>query len=805
MFKNYLKIAYRNLIKHKSYSLINIFGLSLGITCCLLILAYIGYELSYDSYHKNADSIYRIASKRTTMGRTQELAVSPGPAGPTMIKDFPEVVDAVRFMPTVKRAFAYGDKKFFETGVLYVDQSVFSVFSFELIEGDPEMVLEAPFTMVITPETAQKYFGNESPVGKIVKWDNNFEYRITGVVKSPPPNSHFTFNVLASFSTLIRYDPRLGSSWDTSYQTYLLLQENTDPEEFEQKMESFNEKYLGPMLKERGIELETYLQPLTSIHLHSHLERELGANNDIRIIYAFAAIAIVILLIACINFMNLSTARSAIRTKEVGLRKILGAERGKLVFQFLSESFIFAIISLVIAILMAQLLLPYFRNLASQEISLNDLAIPYLYAGLVGIVLFVGFVAGSYPAFFLSAFKPISALRSNIQQGSKSSRFRSILVIFQFAISIILIICTIIIFNQHKYMQNKDLGFNKKNLLVIAIQNKEVRSILESFKNEIRSIQGVVNAGSSSMVPGEMYLFNIGTYPEGFSRDQLFRMDNFLVDQDFLDTFEVEIVKGRGFSKERLTDVRDAVMINEIAARILGWNNPVGKTIDFPSSSSEGTVKKTVIGIFRDIHQRSLYSFVDPTVIEYVRNEGPIENRARRLSVRLDTDDLSGTMKEIEQKWKEVYPDHPYYSFFLDDYFDSQHRAEERLGSLFLAFSVLAVMIGCIGLFGLSSFMTERRTKEIGIRKVLGSTVGSIVVLLCREFVFLIGIANGIAWPIALYAMKKWLQNFPYPVNIGVSTFAITASFAFIVALFTVGYQAMKAARANPVESLRYE
>lgn len=804
MFKNYLKIAYRNLIKHKSYSLINIFGLSLGITCCILILAYIGYELSYDSYHKNADSIYRIASKRTTMGRTQEFAVSPGPAGPTMIKDFPEVIDAVRFMPTVKRAFAYGDKKFFETGVLYADQSVFKVFSYELIEGDLETALEAPFTMVITLETAQKYFGNESPMGKIVKWDNNFDYRITGVVKSPPPNSHFTFNVLASFSTLIRYDPRLGSSWNTSYQTYLLLQENTDPKELEQKMEGFNEKYLGPILKERGIELETYLQPLTSIHMHSHLERELGANSDIRIIYAFSAIAIVILLIACINFMNLSTARSAIRTKEIGLRKILGAERSKLVLQFLGESFIFAMISLVAAILMAQLLLPLFRNLANRDISIDYLQMPYLTAGLVGIVLFVGFVAGSYPAFFLSAFKPIAALRGNIQHSSKKSWFRSILVVFQFAVTTILIICTVIIFNQQKFMKNKDLGFNKKNLLVIAIQNKEVRSILESFKSELLKIKGVASTGASSMVPGEMYLFNSGIYPEGFSRDQQFRMDNFLVDQDFIETFEIETVKGRGFSKDIATDITDSVMINETAARKLGWDNPVGKTIEIVRSI-DNPIKKTVIGVFRDIHQRSLYAVVEPTFIQYVSNEGPIENRARRLAVRLDTDDLPRTMKEIEQKWKEIYPDHPYYSFFLDDFFGSQHRAEERLGNLFRAFSVLAVLIGCVGLFGLASYMAEKRTKEIGIRKVLGSTVGSIVVLLCREFLLLIAFANGIAWPVAFYAMKKWLQNFPYPTSIQLSTFILTAFLTLIIASLTVSYQSVKAASANPVESLRYE
>ncbi|UCE20933.1 MAG: ABC transporter permease [Candidatus Aminicenantes bacterium] len=804
MFKNYLKIAYRNLIKHKSFSLINIFGLSLGITCCILILAYIGYEFSYDRYHKNAESIYRIASKRTTMGRTQEFAVSPGPAGPTMIKDFPEVINAVRFMPTVKRAFAYGDKKFFETGVLYADQSVFKVFSFELIEGDPETALEVPFTMVITQETAQKYFGDESPMGKIIKWDNNFEYRITGVVKSPPPNSHFTFNVLASFSTLIRYDPRLGSSWNTSYQTYLLLQENTDPEEFEKKIGGFIEKYLGPMLKERGIEQETYLQPLKSIHLHSRLMGELGVNSDIKIIYTFSAIALVILLIACINFMNLSTARSAIRTKEIGLRKVLGAERSKLVLQFLGESFIFAMISLVAAILMAQLLLPYFRNLADRDISIDYLQMPYFTAGLVGIVLFVGLVAGSYPAFFLSAFKPIAALRGNIQHSLKRSWFRSILVVFQFAITTVLTICTVIIFSQQKHMKNKDLGFNKKNLLIIAIQNKEVRSILESFKSELLKIKGVSSSGASSMVPGEMYLFNSGIYPEGFPRDQQFRMDNFLVDQDFIETFEIEIVKGRGFSKDIATDIPDSVMINETAVRKLGWDNPVGKTIEIVRSGDD-PIKKTVIGVFRDIHQRSLYAVVEPTFIQYVSDEGPIENRARRLAVRLDTDDLPRTMREIEQKWKEVYPDHPYYSFFLDDFFDSQHRAEEKLGNIFRAFSVLAVLIGCVGLFGLASYMAEKRTKEIGIRKVLGSTVDSIVVLLCREFLLLIAIANGIAWPIAFVAMKKWLQNFPYPTSIQLSTFILTALLTLIIASFTVSYQSVKAASANPVESLRFE
>jgi putative ABC transport system permease protein len=803
MLKNYLKIAYRNLIKHKFYSLINIFGLSLGIACCLLIISYIGNELSYDRYHKNADNIFRIVSKNTFSGNTNELARSPAPVGPTMVEELPEVKNAVRFSPTVKRVFAYQDKTFFEEGVLYVDSSLFDVFSFELIEGDPETALELPFTMVFTEKTARKYFGEESPVGKFVTWDNKFEYRVTGVVKDPPPNSHFTFNALASFATFIKYDPRIGSWNGGSFQTYLLLEKKTDIKKFEQKMKGFHEKYLGPMLKERGIQLETYLQPLRSIHLRSHVQYELGDNSDIRLIYAFWAIAVIVLLIACINFMNLATARSAGRTKEVGMRKVLGAQRTNLIGQFLGESFVFAVLSTALAILLARFFLPYFSRLAGKDIAAHTFAFPQLYAGLLAAVLFVGLGAGSYPAFFLSAFRPISALRGHVLEGAKSSRFRSILVVFQSALSVILIISTIIVFNQHEYLQSKDLGFDKQDLLAVAIQNDEVRMGLESFKQDLLNINGIENAGLSSMVPGEMYLFNTGTYPEGYARDQMINMDNFLVDYGFFDTLGIEVIQGRGFAKEITTDYTDAVMINHTAVKTLGWDDPVGKTIELPLD--EGLVRKTVIGVFKDIHQRSLYSVVAPTVVQYIGTEGPIENRARRLTLRLNANDIPGTLEKIEQKWKNTFPHHPYYSFFLDEFFDGQHQAEGKLGNLFRTFSVLAVIIACLGLFGLSSFMAEQRTKEIGIRKVLGSSVSSIVVLLCRKFILLVAIANVLAWPVAFFAMNKWLQNFPYPVKIKMGVFLLTTFFAFVIALFTVGFQSIKAARANPVDSLRYE
>ncbi len=803
MLKHIIKIAYRNLIKQRSYSLINLFGLALGMTCCLLILATIGYELSYDGYHKTADRIYRIASRQTIAGTTTQAARSPAPVGPAMIRDFPEVMDAVRFSPTVKRAFNYRDRHFFQENVFYADQSVFNVFSFELIAGDPDTALEAPFTMVITESTARKYFGDENPMGKVVNWDNKFDYQVTGVVKDPPPNSHFTFTVLASFSTFIKYDPRIGSWRGGSFPTYLLLRPGTDPLQFERKIEDFNVRYLGPMLKEIGAELETFLQPLKSIHLHSHLIGELGANSDIRIIYTLAAIAAVILLMACINFVNLATARAAGRGKEVGLRKVLGAKRRRLVVQFLGESFLFTLLSAVLAVFAARLVLPQYRALSGRDITLDFLQVPAFAAGLAGIILLVGFAAGSYPALFLSSFQPVAALKGQLRLGSRGAWFRSALVVFQFTFSSVLIIGTMVIFKQQQYMQSQDLGFEKENLYVIALQNDEVRIALESFKNELLEIEGVAKAGASSMIPGEMYLFNYGVYPQGLGRDQVFLMDNFLVDHGFLDTFEVEVVKGRGFSRLITTDAAEAVMINETAARTLEWDDPIGKTIEIPAG--DHPVRKTVIGVFRDIHQRSLYSRIDPTFIQYVGTEGPIENRARRLSLRLQTVDPAVTTAAIERKWKEFFPDHPYYAFYLDEFYDGQHRAEQRLGSLYRAFAGLAVAIGCLGLLGLASFTAQRRTREIGIRKVLGSSTGSVVALLVRKYIALIAIANLLAWPVAFYAMHRWLENFPYPVSLDAGAFVVAALLTLLAALLAVGRQSLKAAHANPADSLRYE
>ncbi|MFC1725850.1 aldo/keto reductase [candidate division KSB1 bacterium] len=719
------------------------------------------------------------------------------------------VDNAGRFAPTIKRYFKYKDKSFFQTGVLYADKSVFNVFSFEMIKGDAETALEVPFTMVITEETAKKYFGDEDPIGKVMNWDNSFEYTVTGVVKSPPPNSHFTFSVLASFSTFFKYDPRLENLWiGFGAPTYLLLNENTDYKVFENKIEEFKEKYIGQELSSRGIDLRSYLQPLESIHLYSNLAGELGTNGSIRLIYAFAAIAFIILIIACINFMNLSTARSAGRAKEIGLRKVLGAQRKKLVFQFLGESFLFAALSLICAVIIVWFIFPYFKSLAGAEISVDYLKMPMISAALIGIVIFVGIFAGSYPAFFLSGFKPVLTLKGIISRGGFESRFRSILVVSQFTISIFLIIFTIIIFNQQKYFKNKDLGFNKDHLLVISLQNEKARVNLENFKNELLNINGVVSAGASSLVPGETYLFINGTYPEGFTKDQLFMMENFHADFGFFNTYEIKTVKGRVFSKEIITDETQAVMINETAAEKFGWADPIGKEFNIVPGvrdNESDLERRIIIGVYKDFHHRSLYSPIVPTFIRQTSGKGNIRNRPRRLTLRIQDESISETLKKIDRKWKQFYPDQPYFYFFLDESYYDLHRAEEKLGSIFRAFAVLAVLIGCLGLFGLASFSAEKRTKEIGIRKAIGASIKAIVILLCKEFFSLVIIANVIAWPAAYFISYKWLQNFPYAAGINVSIFFFTLILSLIVALVTVGYQSVKAALTNPVDSLRNE
>ena len=805
MILHCLKTVFRNLVRHRSSSLVNIFGLTLGLTCAILVLAHIGYELSFDAFHAKAGRIFRVASRRVSMGTTNEFATVPAPTGPALVEEFPEVVAAARLSPTVKRAFAYGTKTFFQDNVFYADRSLFEVFSFELVKGDPRTALEAPFTMVLTETAARKYFGDEDPLGKSVTWDNKSDYRVTGVVRDPPPQSHFTFEVLASFSTFIKYDPRIGDWRGGSFATYIVFAKNADAAEFAPKLEGFAARHIRPLFRDTGMSLELFLQPLKSIHLRSRLQGELGANGDIRTVYTFAAIALIILLVASINFTNLATAGAAVRAKEVGVRKVLGAERGGLILQFLGETYLYGVFAFGVALAAARLLLAYFGGLMGRTVPASLLGTPLVIGSLAAVFVFIGLAAGSYPALVLSAFEPVAIIRGNLTRGPRGSRVRAALVAFQFAATSALIIATVVIFSQMSYMQSKDLGFRKDDLAVLALQNDDVRRGLEAFKAEVLRIPGVTRAGASSMVPGEMYLFNLPTFPEGLPRERPFRMDAFLVDDGFIAAFGVEVVKGRAFSRDIATDRTDSVMINETAARALPWDDPIGKTIEVAAPFSSSSAKKKVIGVFRDIHQRSLYSVIAPTYVEYVGTEGPVENRARRLSLRLDTRDVPGTMASIERAWKRMFPGHPFYAFFLDEFYSGQHRAEARLGGLFRFFAAAAILIACVGSFGLATFAAERRAKEVGIRKVLGSTAVAVWAMLCREFVVLVVVANALAWPVAYFGARSWLRNFPYGVQVEAGAFIFATLLVLAVVLVTVGFKSWRAARANPVDALRYE
>ncbi|UCE06997.1 MAG: FtsX-like permease family protein, partial [bacterium] len=614
-----------------------------------------------------------------------------------------------------------------------------------------------------------------------------------------PSNSHLTFDILASLETLYRTTPQEVDGWIYwAYQTYLLLQPGTNYKELEVKFDGFIEKYIGEMLRQIGAEHSWYLQPLTRIHLHSHLLCELGPNGDIRYIYAFASIAFFILLIACINFMNLSTARSANRAKEVGMRKVLGAVRSKLIYQFLSESLLLSAISLFAALIFVGLALPYFNNLINLDIHMNDLIRSWLLAGLFLITIFVGVISGSYPAFFLSKFMPAKVLKGDVRQGWKNSRFRNILVVSQFSICVVLIIGTSIVYNQLNYMRNKKLGFNKEQMVVLSLRDSDTQNRAETIKTELLTIEDVSGICGSDMVPGEYEYGVITCYPESLSHGHGFKIENFSVDHDFLNTYGIEIVEGRGFSKEMSTDQQDAALINETAWKKLGWKNPIGKRISDHINPSKPRVR-TIIGVIKDIHHKTLQETIEPTLIDYS------PNYARRLTLRLNASHITHTMKLIEQKWNQIAPSHPFDYFFLDDLFNSLYRKEAKLETIFQLFTILAIFIGCLGLFGLASFTSEQRTKEIGIRKAMGASVFSIVKLISKEFLILVIIANIVAWPIAYFAMNKWLQNFAYKINIGLSTFIIAAVLTMILALSTVSYQSIKAAFTDPVKSLRYE
>jgi putative ABC transport system permease protein len=769
------------------------------MACCLFILFYVLYEFSYDTFHKDADRIYRVAMEfRAKDQPVKYAAVTPPPVATAILDNFAEVEDAVRITQG-NGIVKHGEQQFFEDGILYADQSFFNVFTFPIIKGNPETALKEPYTAVLTESTAEKYFGSEDPVGKTISINYQRDYIITGVAEDVPPNSHFTFDFLFSFAPIEEslQNASIGRLWFShSYYTYIKTRSENLSVAFIEGVYNVSANNIGDFEKKVGFAQRFFLQPLKDIYLTSNLRNELGSTGNKTYLFYFIAIAVFILIISSINFVNLSTARSTGRAREVGIRKVAGAEKKQLINQFLGEALFTTFISAGIAVLIILISLPHFRVLIGKDIERHLISSAIILC-IILIPLAVGLLAGSYPAFFLSAFNPIDTLKGAFGHTIKGRKLRKGLVIFQFGISILLIISTIIVSQQLSFMRNQDLGFDKEQIVVLSLRGSgEARQKYNVLKNEFMKHATIVSASASYTVPGRNPSSN-AMLPEGFTGDQ---WQTFLInwaDYDYLETYKIRLAAGRDFSRDFETDKEGAFILNEAAVKSLGWNSPedaVGKTWNLGNRR-----KGNVIGVTKDYHFNSLHQKISPLVIHLDPNYFVY------LSLRFKTGSVSETLSFIEETWKELVPDEPFSYFFLNEDFDRQYRAEEQVKVIVSLFTIMGIVIACLGLFGLASFSVEQRKKEIGIRKVLGSANHKIVYLLVKDFLILVLIANVVALPVGWLSMNKWLQNFAYRTNLSIWIFLLSGFAAFTIALLTVSFQTIRAAIANPVDALRYE
>jgi putative ABC transport system permease protein len=790
MLKNYILIAFRNIRKNIGFSLINILGLSIGITATLLILLWVQDELSFDRFHKNAENLYQVEEDQYYSGEVYHVTVTPYPSGPVWKEEIPEIKDACRYQWPSGMLFRYGENAFYESGCVAVDPSFFSMFSFQLIKGDGQTILTEPFSTVLTDETAQKYFGDEDPIGKTLMVNNKYEFTVTGVVKKPPENSSLSFDILVPFDYLKeigQYDDQWGNN---SIRNYVQLNENAIPD-------SVNSK-LTRVVRNHNPESTTdfLVFPLTRVHLHQHF----GYGHPpgaIVIVYIFSIIAAFVLLIACINFMNLSTARSANRAREIGMRKVMGGTRQNLIFQFFGESFLLTIISMIIALLLVGMILKIFNDITGKELTFQHLLNYKFIVGLIILTFVTTFIAGIYPAVFLSSFKPVNILKGELSTGVKSGLFRKILVVFQFTLSIFLIIGTIVIYKQLIYMRNIDLGFNKEHLLYIYLRG-DIKNNYYTLKEELLKNPGVTGVSATMHTPT-----NIGSNSGGADWDgkdpELTTLIGFsAVDFDYVETLQIEILAGRSFSKDFATDLATdstgVFLVNEEVVKIMGVDNPVGIRFDFLG------LKGKIIGVMKNFHYQSAREKIEPLalVVADVR-------WLNTMVIKIGPGDITKTMKEITDTWNTILPQYPLEYHFVDEDYDRMYRTDVRLGKIIQYFTVLAIIIACLGLFGLASFTSEQRTREIGIRKAMGGRVIKIVYLLSAEFTQLVLISCLLAIPMAYFVLKKFLNEFAYHTHLSWWIFALSGITALLIAILTVTYQSVRASLTNPVQSLRYE
>lgn len=797
-------------MKYKFISGINLFGLTVGLSCCLLILSYILNELSYDKYNKKADRIYRVTRSFLKQDGTVALhlsSVAP-PFGPLLKNDFPDIEKMTRMLSNSNSAIRYGDKKFNEKTVFWADENLFDVFTETVVKGNPRTALAEPYTVMLTEEMAKKYFGNEDPMNKVLLMDGQFQFKITGVYKKFPANSHVHPEILLSFNSLkdtsIYGEKNLQTNWsNNSFITYLLFPKNYPVEKIEAQFPSFIDKHMDRTGFPAGVKpsdfTKLYLQKLTDIHLRSHLDDEIEENGDITRVYIFAVIALFILLIACINYMNLSTARSVLRSKEIGIRKVVGAQRKEIITQFLSESVLLTAMALVLAIIITWLTLPLLNELSAQKLSIQLLHRWYIILPVLLTPFVVGTISGIYPALFMSSFQPIKVLKGVFKVKNTVFSFRKVLVVTQFAISIILIISTVIVFKQLGYIQTKNLGYDREHIITMSYP-AALGNNYESFRNELLSNTSIKNVTRTSRIPTGRLLDAMGTQTvAGDSSNPVDINLKFLrADYDFIPAYNIGMADGRNFSREYGTDT-SAFVINAAAAQLLGWGKKgeaIGKDLIY------GGQRGKIIGVMNDFHFETLHEKISAMILLL---PPPSVNPYGRISIKINGANLKNALAHIEQTWRRLLPETPYDYTFLNERFDNLYRAEQRQGTIFTIFSLIAIFIACLGLFGLSAFTITQRVKEIGIRKVLGASIGSIVALLSKDFLKLVGVAAVIAFPVAWYAMNSWLQDFAYRINVQWWVFIAAGIVAALIAFVTISFQAIKAARSNPVKNLRTE
>jgi putative ABC transport system permease protein len=794
MLKNYLLLAVKNFRKQKMFSLINILGLTVGITCCLMIFLFIMSEFSYDNFHKNGDNIYRVMRVSHQSGSSRNIAWLSPMYGPSLRNDYPDAVQHTMRVSPDNDLITYKNVSFNEKKVVLVDSNFFTFFSFPLLKGDPATVLNDPSGIVMTETTAKKYFGKEDPIGKEIEFNKNRRFKITGIAKDVPVNSHLEFDIVVP-NTLWQNSPFFNQWPNNGLYTYVQLNPAVKPQDLEKKFPAFMDKYLGAYYKENGFKMDLTMKPLKGIYLEGESPWDPVKHGNRKMVYIFMSIAALILVIACINFMNLATARATDRSKEVGLRKVLGAVKKQLATQFIFESLLMATLSAALALGALKLLMPAYNNFLGYDLP-SGWSNPWFYACVAGIIFIVGLLAGSYPALLMSSFSPIESLKGKLRIGKGGAMFRKVLVVFQFGISVLLIVCVTIVMKQMHYVRTADLGFDKQQSMIVQIDNGDIWNNKVSFKNQLLADKSVVNVSLMTGEPGgfhDMYGFEAEAKP-----GEKIMLNTEFADFEYAGTLGLKVIAGRDFSPKFLSDSTQAVLINRAAAETLGYtpDQAVGKWLKNITGDS---VRRTIVGVIENYHFTSMKQTIGPLVISTKKDD-------RRLAlIKMHTAELPATIERLKKIYAANAPNHPFEYDFLDERFDKLYKAEAKQETLLGIFSIIAIAIACLGLFGLASYTAVKRTREIGVRKVLGSSIGNIILLLTKDLLKPVLLGTLIAVPIGYWVMQQWLQGFAYRTDIQWWLFVMAALIGVCIAVVTVSVQAIKAALANPVKSLRTE